>query len=87
MYSQVSPGKGEIALKEQFLLFHSGFKRLVLQTLYNQDLFGNGLSFYLPFPVLPRFWLFIDCYENRQFAFLRKRTGFFLFEILNGVTM
>ena len=34
-------GKGEIAHYEQFLLFPSVFKRLVLQTK-NQGLFGKG---------------------------------------------
>ena len=38
-------GKGEIARKEQFLLFpHSVFKRHILQTLKNQGLFGKGLK-------------------------------------------
>ena len=36
-------GKGEIARDEQFLLFHSVFRRLVLQTCKNQFLFGKGL--------------------------------------------
>ena len=37
-------GKGEIAHYEQFLLSHSVFKRLVLQTHKNQGLFGKGLN-------------------------------------------
>ena len=37
-------GKGEIAHYEQFLLSHSVFKRLVLQTRKNQGLFGKGLK-------------------------------------------
>ena len=37
-------GKGEIARYEQFLLFPYVFKRLVLQTLKNQALFGKGLN-------------------------------------------
>ena len=37
-------GKGEIARYEQFLLFPQFFKRLVLQTLKNQALFGKGLK-------------------------------------------
>ena len=41
-------GTGEIARYEQFLLFHSVFKRLVLQTHKNQGLVGKGLSFILP---------------------------------------
>ena len=36
-------GKGEIARYEQFLLFHSVFKNLVLQTHKNPGLFGKGL--------------------------------------------
>ena len=36
-------GKGEIAHNEQFLLFHSVFKCLELQTRKNQGLFGKGL--------------------------------------------
>ena len=36
-------GKGEIAHYEQFLLFPSVFKRLVLQTRKKQGLFGKGL--------------------------------------------
>ena len=36
-------GKGEIR-HEQFLLSHSVFKRLVLQTRKNQGLFGKGLT-------------------------------------------
>ena len=34
-------GKGEIALYEQFLLFSCVFKRLLLQTHKNKDLFGS----------------------------------------------
>ena len=34
-------GKGEITCYEQFLLFHSVFRRLVLQTRKNQGLFGK----------------------------------------------
>ena len=41
-------GKGEIARYKQFLLSHSVFKRLILQTRKNQGLFGKGLSSYLP---------------------------------------
>ena len=37
-------GKGEIARYEQFLLFPSVFKRLVLLTHKNQGLFGKGLT-------------------------------------------
>ena len=37
----------EIACYEQFLLFCSAFKRLVLQTCKNQGLFGKGLSYKL----------------------------------------
>ena len=37
-------GKGEIARYEQFLLFHSVFKRLTLQTRKIQSLFGKGLN-------------------------------------------
>ena len=37
-------GKGEIARYEQFLLFHSVFKRLVLQTRENECLFEKGLN-------------------------------------------
>ena len=39
-------GKEEIARKEQFLLSHSVFKSLELQTRKNQGLFGKGLSRY-----------------------------------------
>ena len=39
-------GKGEIARYEQFLLTHSVFKRLVLQTRKNQGLFGKGFKKY-----------------------------------------
>ena len=35
-------GKGETDRYEQFLLSQSVFKRLVLQTRKNQDLFGKG---------------------------------------------
>ena len=41
-------GKGEIARYEQFLLFHSVFKRLVLQTSKNQGLFGKGILHRIP---------------------------------------
>ena len=37
--------KGEIAHYKQFLLFHSVFKKLVLQTSKTQGLFGKGLSY------------------------------------------
>ena len=37
-------GKGEIARNEQFLLFPSVLKRLILQTHKNQGLFGKGLN-------------------------------------------
>ena len=37
-------GKREIARHEQFLLFHSVYKRLVLQTRKNQGLFGKELT-------------------------------------------
>ena len=37
-------GKGEIARNEQFLLFLSVLKRLILQTHKNQGLFGKGLN-------------------------------------------
>ena len=37
-------GKGGVACYERFLLFHSVFKRLVLQTRKNQGLFGRGLK-------------------------------------------
>ena len=41
---KITVGKGEIAHYEQFLLFpHSVFKKLVLQTLKNQGLFGKRL--------------------------------------------
>ena len=43
-------GKGEIARYKQFLLFHSVFIRLVLQTRKNQDLFGKGLTLYQTTP-------------------------------------
>ena len=36
-------GKGEIARDEQFLLFHSVFKRLVSQRRQKVSLCGNGL--------------------------------------------
>ena len=36
--------KEEIARYEQFLLYHSVFKRLILQTSKNQGLFGRGLT-------------------------------------------
>ena len=36
-------GKGEIARYEQFLLSHSFFKSLLLQTRKNQGLFGKGI--------------------------------------------
>ena len=36
-------GKGEIAYYEQSPLFHSVFKRFVLQTRENKGLFGKGL--------------------------------------------
>ena len=39
-------GKGEIALFEEFLLSHSVFKRLLLQTRKNHCLFGKGLTPY-----------------------------------------
>ena len=37
-------GKGEIAHYEQFLLFHSVFKGLLLQMGKKQCLFGKGLK-------------------------------------------
>ena len=36
-------GKGEIACYEQFSFSHSVFKRLILQTREDQELFGKGL--------------------------------------------
>ena len=46
LFKQVenSVGKGEIAVNEQFLLFYSFFKRLLLQTCEKQGLFGKGLN-------------------------------------------
>ena len=41
--------KGEIARYEQFLLSHSVFKRLMLQTRKNQGLFGKGLTVHTDF--------------------------------------
>ena len=38
-------GKGEIACYKQFLLFHSVFKTLVLQTRKYQGLLRNGLLY------------------------------------------
>ena len=43
-YVENTVGKGEIACYEQFLLSHSVFKRLVLQTGKNQGLFRKGLN-------------------------------------------
>ena len=40
-WAENTVGKGEIDLKEQFLLFPQYFKRLVLQTRKNQGLFGK----------------------------------------------
>ena len=37
-------GKGEFAHYEQFILSHTVFKRLLMQTRKNLGLFGNGLS-------------------------------------------
>ena len=49
-------GKGEIACYEQFLLFHSVFKRLVSQGHQKVSLCGNGLNIYhtmfSPFPTM-----------------------------------
>ena len=46
-------GKGEIACHEQFLLFLTVFKRLVLQTHKDKGLFGKGLralhTVYIPY--------------------------------------
>ena len=37
-------GKGEIARYKQFLIFHSVFERLILQTRKNPGLFGKKLK-------------------------------------------
>ena len=43
-WTENTVGKGEIARYEQFLLFPSVFKRIVLQTRKNQGLFEKGLN-------------------------------------------
>ena len=47
-------GKGQIAQKEQLLLFQSVFKRLIPQTRKHHSLFGKGLKSLLFFHHLIR---------------------------------
>ena len=60
-------GKGEIPRYEQFSFSHSVFKRLVLQTRKNQDLFGKGLNNHCVKPRLHRNR--ISCEYTRIFEF------------------
>ena len=47
--------KREIARYEQFLISHSVFKRLVMQTSKNQGLFGKGLNTETLYQAIPSF--------------------------------
>ena len=58
-------GKGEFARYEQFIISHTVFKRLLMQTHKNLGLFGKGLSSLqaiYPFPTL--FSRLVDYYSH-----------------------